>query len=82
MARTTPGDRPGLTVPFEIRDAVRDDVLPEHARQPIRIHLFGEEMEETPSIARLEAVLRLRGLCANRKGGEREESSQVSSSRA
>jgi hypothetical protein len=31
--------------------------LPQHARQPIRIDLFGEEVEERASIAGIEIVL-------------------------
>jgi hypothetical protein len=31
--------------------------LPQHARQPIRIHLLGEEVEERASVAGVEVVL-------------------------
>jgi hypothetical protein len=46
-----------LTVTLEISHTVGQDVLPQHARQPIRIDLFGEEVEERASVASVEIVL-------------------------
>jgi len=51
------------TLSLEITDTVGHNILPQDARQPVRVGLLLEEEEEGTSVARVEAVVGARGFC-------------------